>query len=72
MKTSVNETEVSLNSSCQTEAFILVLENCIFLIIRSCFDKHDWNDYNDYKDDWKNKNSGLLDNNKTEGDARYV
>ena len=42
LKTPVNETEVSLNSSCQTEAVFLALGNCVFLIIRSCFDKHDY------------------------------
>ena len=31
-----------MNSSCQTEAVFLALGNCVFLIIRSCFDKHDY------------------------------
>ncbi len=51
MKTSVNETEVSLKSSCKDDnvfSFFFGLEKLIFLIIRSCFDKNDWNDYNDY------------------------
>ena len=54
MKSSVNETEVSLKSSCKDDnvfSFFFGLEKLIFLIIRIIVDKDDYNDYNDYKDD---------------------
>ena len=56
MKTLVNETEVSLKSSCRSDdvfkMFVFVNWSFfVFLIIRIIVDKDDYNDYNDYKDD---------------------
>ena len=56
MKTSVNETEVSLKSSCQSVDVFETVWSCslkrfVFLIIRIIVDTDDYNDYNDYKDD---------------------